>query len=141
MRTSTSSNTDAKSKPSGAGRRSWSIFGRTTCSGGAGRSRRAPRARRDARAVDRRWESAVHSRRACERTGPPRSIRLPCRVISDQGILAERAWALPYELAQRLGHLDPKRLADDPDAVREAFAQIPKLHRFVNDVPRWLSQA
>jgi hypothetical protein len=62
-------------------------------------------------------------------------------VISDQGIVAERAWALPYALVQRLGHLDPSRFAGDPDAVREAFARPPKLHRFVNEVPRWISQA
>jgi uncharacterized HhH-GPD family protein len=62
-------------------------------------------------------------------------------VIGDQGIAAERAWALPYWLAHRLGHLDPKRCADEPEAVRTAFAQPPKLHRFVNDVAAWISRA
>jgi uncharacterized HhH-GPD family protein len=62
-------------------------------------------------------------------------------VISDQGILAERAWAIPYALVQRLGHLDPKRFADEPGAVREAFEKSPKLHRFVDDVAGWTSQA
>jgi uncharacterized HhH-GPD family protein len=62
-------------------------------------------------------------------------------VISDQGIVAERAWALPHALAVRLGHLDPRRLADEPEVVRGAFAQTPKLHRFINDVPHWISQA
>ena len=32
-------------------------------------------------------------------------------VIFDQGIKAERAWAAPYALRQRLGHLDPARMA------------------------------
>jgi hypothetical protein len=37
-------------------------------------------------------------------------------VICDQGIVAERAWAAPYELRRRLGHLDPYRMAAEPPA-------------------------
>jgi hypothetical protein len=37
-------------------------------------------------------------------------------VINDQGILAERAWAIPFELRRRLGHFDPVRMASDADA-------------------------
>lgn len=37
-------------------------------------------------------------------------------VIFDQGIPAERAWRAPYELMQRLGHIDPTRLAADEGA-------------------------
>ena len=62
-------------------------------------------------------------------------------VISDMGIRAERAWALPYRLRQRLGYLTPRELAADPERVRAAFQQEPKLHRFVNTVPAWLVQA
>lgn len=62
-------------------------------------------------------------------------------VIADMGIRAERAWALPYLLRQRLGYLSPAELAADPEAVRAAVQQEPKLHRFVNMVPAWLSEA
>jgi uncharacterized HhH-GPD family protein len=62
-------------------------------------------------------------------------------VISDMGIRAERAWALPYLLRQRLGYLSPAALVSDPGAVRTAVQQEPKLHRFVNVVPVWLVQA
>jgi uncharacterized HhH-GPD family protein len=62
-------------------------------------------------------------------------------VISDMGIRAERAWALPYLLRQRLGRLSPAALIADPEAVRAAVQQEPKLHRFVNVVPAWLVQA
>lgn len=62
-------------------------------------------------------------------------------VICDQGIVAERAWAIPYELKIRLGHLDPNRMAHDREAVRTAFATPPKLHRFVNDVAGWVVDA
>src|ERR1019366_5479083 len=53
-------------------------------------------------------------------------------VISDMGIRAERAWALPYELRSRLGSLSlrsrlgslsPLGLAADPQAVRTAVQQ------------------
>jgi uncharacterized HhH-GPD family protein len=62
-------------------------------------------------------------------------------VICDQGIVAERAWAIPYDLKQRLGHLDPARMAGSPDAVRAAFDLTPKLHRFVNNIADWVWRA
>lgn len=62
-------------------------------------------------------------------------------VICDQGIRAERAWAAPWELKRRLGHLDPERLASEPDTIRTAFQQRPMLHRMVNVVPRWIAEA
>jgi len=62
-------------------------------------------------------------------------------VICDQGIVAERAWAIPYELRRRLGHLDPRRMADEPQAVMAAFAESPNLHRFVNQVASWVAHA
>lgn len=62
-------------------------------------------------------------------------------VISDMGIRAERAWALPYELRGRLATLSPRYLAANPQAVRAAVQQAPKLHRFINVVPDWLVQA
>ena len=63
-------------------------------------------------------------------------------VIADMGIRAERAWALPYELRQRLGgRLDPAVLVTEPGAVRSAVQQPPKLHRFVNLMPEWFIEA
>jgi uncharacterized HhH-GPD family protein len=62
-------------------------------------------------------------------------------VVCDHGIRAERAWAVPYELRRRIGHVDPVRLAVEPDTVAAAFAQPPKLHRFINTVPGWVVRA
>jgi uncharacterized HhH-GPD family protein len=62
-------------------------------------------------------------------------------VICDQGIVAERAWAIPYELQRRLGHLDPHTMTSDPQAVLTAFSASPKLHRFINQVVGWVVQA
>jgi uncharacterized HhH-GPD family protein len=59
-------------------------------------------------------------------------------VIFDQGIKAERAWAGPWELQARLGHLDPRRLRLDLPAVRQAVQRPPKLHRFVEVMPVWV---
>lgn len=62
-------------------------------------------------------------------------------VIADMGIKAERAWALPYELRQRLGYFDPMKIASSGTAVAEAVQKSPKLHRFVNLIPTWIVQA
>lgn len=62
-------------------------------------------------------------------------------VISDQGIKAERAWSIPYELKRRLGAFSPHSISDDPEALRVAFATPPKLHRFVDQVAGWILAA
>lgn len=62
-------------------------------------------------------------------------------VLFTQGIPAERAWAGPHLLAERLGHLDLKRLAAEPEPVAAAVAAPPALHRFVLTLPRWISSA
>jgi len=62
-------------------------------------------------------------------------------VIFDQGIVAERAWAAPYELQRRLGHLDPVRIAAEPDSVAAAIQQPPTLQRFINTLPGWVVAA
>ena len=62
-------------------------------------------------------------------------------VLFTQGIPAERAWAGPYLLKQRLGHLDVHRLASEPESVLEAVQLPPMLHRFKNGVPAWVSSA
>lgn len=62
-------------------------------------------------------------------------------ILFTQGIPAERAWAGPYLLRERLGHLDLERLAHEPDSVRSAVQQPPMLHRFKNTLPHWISSA
>lgn len=62
-------------------------------------------------------------------------------VISNAGIRAERAWALPYELRLRLGYLSPEEIAANPGSVRVVVRRPPQLHRFVEAVPNWLVEA
>jgi endonuclease III len=63
-------------------------------------------------------------------------------VIFDQGIEAERAWALPYELKQRLGHLDPGKIANISfEKLRDIFGKVPKLHRFWKTMARRIKDA
>lgn len=62
-------------------------------------------------------------------------------VLFTQGIAAERAWAGPHLLAERLGHLDMRRLARERSEVARAVAGPPALHRFVHTLPGWISGA
>ena len=62
-------------------------------------------------------------------------------VIFDQGIAAERAWAAPYYLRERLGHLSPERISHQPAEVAAAVATPPTLHRYVEKVPGWVVAA
>ena len=57
------------------------------------------------------------------------------------GITAERAWRAPLELSRRLGHLDPARMLDEPEAVRAAVAGPPALHRYRETVAGWVLEA
>ena len=62
-------------------------------------------------------------------------------VLFTQGIPAERAWAGPYELLQRLGSIDVDFIANNPQSVRAAFQTPPMLHRFKETLPRWICSA
>ncbi len=62
-------------------------------------------------------------------------------VIFDQGITAERAWAAPYFLKQRLGYFEAMRMSDDLESVRLAIQQPPMLHRFKENMARWVVSA
>jgi endonuclease III len=44
----------------------------------------------------------------------------------------------PLLLRERLGHLDPARIASEEDAVRRAVQSPPTLHRYKNKVPGWI---
>jgi uncharacterized HhH-GPD family protein len=46
-------------------------------------------------------------------------------VVFDQCIPAEYAWRAPHDLQQRLGHLDPFRIAKDHESVRRAIGSTP----------------
>ena len=62
-------------------------------------------------------------------------------VLFTQGIPAERAWSGPWHLLQRLGSLDPRFLAENPESVKQALQQPPMLHRFKETLPRWIVSA
>jgi uncharacterized HhH-GPD family protein len=62
-------------------------------------------------------------------------------MLFTQGIPAERAWSGPYALMRRLGTLDVRFIAENPERVRDAFQQPPMLHRFKETLPRWIVSA
>jgi uncharacterized HhH-GPD family protein len=59
-------------------------------------------------------------------------LALLVAMLLDQQVPMERAFAAPYELAQRLGgEFDARELAQyDPEALAEVFARRPALHRY-----------
>jgi uncharacterized HhH-GPD family protein len=65
-------------------------------------------------------------------------------VIFDQGIPFEKAWAAPYQLKQRLGHLNVAKIARAPVARLRLAIRGTKtqeaLHRFTKKLPIWLKQ-
>src|SRR2546423_8171604 len=58
-------------------------------------------------------------------------------LVLDQQVKMEKAFAGPYELKQRLGHLDARRIASmNPDELDRVFRQRPALHRFPGSMAR-----
>jgi uncharacterized HhH-GPD family protein len=55
-----------------------------------------------------------------------------CGVICDYQMPADRAWATPYNLAQRLGGFSVELIATEPERVHAAFVGPPAIHRFPN---------
>jgi uncharacterized HhH-GPD family protein len=53
-------------------------------------------------------------------------------VICDYQMPADRAWATPYNLAERLGGWSVDLVATSPEAVHAAFVGPPAIHRFPN---------
>src|SRR5258705_11925999 len=52
-------------------------------------------------------------------------------LVLDQQVKMEKAFSGPYELKQRLGDLDPRKIAAmDPDKLGAVFRERPALHRF-----------
>jgi uncharacterized HhH-GPD family protein len=51
--------------------------------------------------------------------------------VLDQQVTVQKAFAGPLALSQRLGHLDPARIAAlDPEKLSAVFREKPALHRF-----------
>ena len=52
-------------------------------------------------------------------------------LVLDQQVKMEKAFAGPYVLKERLGHLDARKIAAmDPDGLSAVFRERPALHRF-----------
>src|SRR5207247_8827179 len=65
------------------------------------------------------------------------ALALLIGMVLDQQVKMEKAFGGPYELKQRLGHLDARRIASmDPDALDKVFRERPALHRFPGNMAR-----
>jgi uncharacterized HhH-GPD family protein len=82
---------------------------------------------------------ATTTRVALPYTGDPAADRLlsedPLALVIgltlDQQITVQKAFRGPYDLRQRLGHLDPGKIARmDPSRLEAVFQQRPAIHRF-----------
>lgn len=62
-------------------------------------------------------------------------------ILLDQGVPAERAFQAPQTLHERLGHLDPARMAADEPSVLRAMSARPMPHRFPAVGTRWIVRA
>jgi len=59
----------------------------------------------------------------------------------DQQVPVRKAFRGPFDLRQRLGHLDPRRIARmDPSKLEAAFQQRPAIHRFPAAMARRVQQ-
>jgi uncharacterized HhH-GPD family protein len=64
-------------------------------------------------------------------------LALMIGLVLDQQVKMEKAFSGPYELKQRLGHLDAGRIAAmDPEQLDQVFRQRPALHRFPGSMAR-----
>ena len=58
-------------------------------------------------------------------------------MVLDQQVKMEKAFAGPYDLKRRLGHLDVRKIARmDPDKLDAVFRERPALHRFPGSMAR-----
>ena len=73
------------------------------------------------------WTDIPEANRLLE-TDP---LALLIGLVLDQQVKMEKAFAGPYELKRRLGHLDVHEIAAmDPDKLSAVFRERPALHRF-----------
>ena len=62
-------------------------------------------------------------------------------LVLDQQVKMEKAFSGPYDLKQRLGHLDARKIASmDPDKLDAVFRERPALHRFPGNMARRVQQ-
>lgn len=62
-------------------------------------------------------------------------------VLYDSQYSTRKAFSSPYRLSQRLGHLDPARIADlEEEIILQTFSEKPALHRFPNRYARLTQQ-
>ena len=62
-------------------------------------------------------------------------------LVLDQQVKMEKAFSGPYELKQRLGHLDAGQIARmDPERLDAVFRERPALHRFPGNMARRVQQ-
>ena len=62
-------------------------------------------------------------------------------LVLDQQVKMEKAFSGPYDLRQRLGHLDARRIAAmDPGELDAVFRERPALHRFPGNMARRVQQ-
>src|SRR5215468_6336685 len=62
-------------------------------------------------------------------------------LVLDQQVKMEKAFNGPYDLKQRLGHLDAGEIASmDPDKLDAVFRERPALHRFPGNMARRVQQ-
>jgi uncharacterized HhH-GPD family protein len=88
-------------------------------------------------AVPINWTTRPEADRLLE-TDP---LALLIGLVLDQQVKMEQAFVGPYELSQRLGHLDAVRIAGmDPEQLDAAFRQRPALHRFPGNMARRVQQ-
>jgi len=63
-------------------------------------------------------------------------------VIFDQQVKAEKAWEAPYELKQRLGHIDVEKIAQmQGEELEKVFREGLCLHRFPGKTAKWIVNA
>jgi uncharacterized HhH-GPD family protein len=73
------------------------------------------------------WTGEPEANRLLE-TDP---LALLIGLVLDQQVKMEKAFAGPYELKRRLGHLDVRKIASmDPEKLGAVFRERPALHRF-----------
>ena len=62
-------------------------------------------------------------------------------LVLDQQVKMEKAFSGPYDLRERLGHLDAGRIAAmGPEQLDAAFRERPALHRFPGNMARRVQQ-
>ena len=62
-------------------------------------------------------------------------------MVLDQQVKMEKAFNGPYDLRERLGHLDAAKIASmDPQKLDAVFRQRPALHRFPGNMARRVQQ-